>query len=148
MLDKAKAALVVIDFQDGLLPAIPVASSIVPQAAKLIRCCRELGVPVLWTEQYPKGLGRTTKLVADALEGLTPIGITIQQYNPLADDVVEKHEIARFVQHDDIDVVSSESPTQCTAEGQAGGPDIRRCRKEDGDIDVPGRVWRRLLPCP
>lgn len=73
MLDKTKAALVVIDFQDGLLPAIPVASSIVPQAVKLIRCCRELGVPVLWTEQYPKGLGRTTKPVADALEGLSPI---------------------------------------------------------------------------
>ena len=73
MLDKAKAALVVIDFQDGLLPAIPVAGSIVPQAVKLIRCCRELGLPVIWTEQYPKGLGKTTKSVAGALEGLTPI---------------------------------------------------------------------------
>ena len=73
MLDKAKAALVVIDFQDGLLPAIPVGPTIVPQAVKLIRCCRELGLPALWTEQYPKGLGKTTKDVADALEGVTPI---------------------------------------------------------------------------
>jgi nicotinamidase-related amidase len=73
MLDKTKAALVVVDFQDGLLPSIPVGPSIVPQAVKLIRCCRELGLPVLWTEQYPKGLKKTTKAVADALEGLTPI---------------------------------------------------------------------------
>jgi nicotinamidase-related amidase len=73
MLDKTKAALVAIDFQDGLLPSIPVGQTIVPQAVKLIRCCRELGLPVLWTEQYPKGLGRTTKSVANALEGMTPI---------------------------------------------------------------------------
>jgi len=73
MLDKAKAALVVVDFQDGLLPAIPVANEIVPRAVKLIRCCRELGLPVVYTEQYPKGLKRTTQAVADALEGVEPI---------------------------------------------------------------------------
>ena len=73
MLDKTKAALVVIDFQDGLLPSIPVGPAIVPQAVKLIRCCRELGLPILWTEQYPKGLGKTTQVVTQALQGESPI---------------------------------------------------------------------------
>lgn len=73
MLQKADSTLIVVDFQDGLLPAIPTAQTIVPQAVKLIRCVRELNVPALWTEQYPKGLGKTTQAVATALEGLIPI---------------------------------------------------------------------------
>lgn len=73
MLAIDKAILVVIDFQTGLLPKIQDAESLLPPAIKLIRVVRELGIPVLWTEQYPKGLGPTDERVANELAGVRAI---------------------------------------------------------------------------
>lgn len=73
MLDQNTAALLVIDFQDKLLGKITNHESIVPKTIKLIQFCRELGIPILWTEQYPKGLGPTTEAIASALPDVTPI---------------------------------------------------------------------------
>lgn len=73
MLDRNKTVLVVIDFQEKLLPTIPVADEVLPQAIKLIRFARELAIPILWTEQYPQGLGNTAPEIAAELEGLTAI---------------------------------------------------------------------------
>jgi len=73
MLAIDKTVLVVIDFQTGLLPKIQNAWSLLPLAIKLIRVIRELGIPVLWTEQYPKGLGPTDERVANELAGVRAI---------------------------------------------------------------------------
>ncbi|NUM56403.1 MAG: hydrolase [Candidatus Hydrogenedentes bacterium] len=73
MLDRNAAALIVIDYQEKLLPKILNAEAVSAQAIKLIRFARELDVPILWTEQYPKGLGHTVEPVATELEGMTPI---------------------------------------------------------------------------
>jgi nicotinamidase-related amidase len=73
MLDRDACALVVIDYQEKLLPKIHGAEAVTEQAVKLIRFARELGIPILWTEQYPKGLGRTVGTIAEELKGHTPI---------------------------------------------------------------------------
>ncbi len=73
MLERATLALVVIDFQDSLLTKIPVADSVVAATVRLIRFAKLLGIPILWTEQYPKGLGPTCAEIAVELEGVTPI---------------------------------------------------------------------------
>ncbi|MBM3290371.1 MAG: hydrolase, partial [Candidatus Hydrogenedentes bacterium] len=73
MLDRDAVALVVIDFQEKLLPKIFGADAVSEQGIKLVRFARELGIPVLWTEQYPKGLGHTVAPVAAELEGVAPI---------------------------------------------------------------------------
>ncbi|MCC6797216.1 MAG: hydrolase [Candidatus Hydrogenedentes bacterium] len=73
MLDRNNAALVVIDYQERLLPKIHGAEAVTEQAIKLIRFARELDIPILWTEQYPKGLGHTVETVAAELRGKTPI---------------------------------------------------------------------------
>ncbi len=65
--------LIVVDFQEALLPKIDGADQVVEKACKLVRFARELAVPVVWTEQYPKGLGKTDPRVAGLLEGITPI---------------------------------------------------------------------------
>lgn len=70
MLDRSKAALVVIDYQEKLLPKIHDAHAVAGQGVKLIRFARELDIPVFWTEQYPKGLGHTVGPVADELQGV------------------------------------------------------------------------------
>lgn len=73
MLERINAVLVVIDYQEALLAKIPSADVILPVGAKLIRFAKELDIPVLWTEQYPKGLGPTSAVIAHALDGGAPI---------------------------------------------------------------------------
>lgn len=70
---REQAVLIVVDFQERLLPAIKNGDEICATAAKLIRGARILGVPVLATEQYPKGLGPTVPSIAEALCDTQPI---------------------------------------------------------------------------
>src|SRR5436305_5906065 len=55
----ADTALLVIDVQDKLMPMILDAGRVTTNIAFLIDACRVLQMPVLATEQYPKGLGST-----------------------------------------------------------------------------------------
>jgi len=73
MLERINSVLIVIDYQDALLAKIPAAAQILPVGVKLIRFANELDIPVLWTEQYPKGLGPTASVIARELEGKPPI---------------------------------------------------------------------------
>jgi nicotinamidase-related amidase len=59
--------LVVIDLQGRLLPSIHRGEELTELSARLIRGCRVLGVPVLATQQYTKGLGATVEPIAAAL---------------------------------------------------------------------------------
>jgi len=72
-LARAKAALVVVDIQERLLPAIFEKERVVQNAVRLVKGAAILGVPVLATEQYRKGLGATVVEVAAAIPGFAPI---------------------------------------------------------------------------
>lgn len=61
--------LLVVDFQEKLLPIIQDHPAITAQAAGLIGGCGVLDVPVVLTEQYPKGLGPTVTPIRQALAG-------------------------------------------------------------------------------
>ena len=50
--------LLVIDPQSRLMPAIHEADAVVRRCSELARGARELGIPVVGTEQNPEGLGR------------------------------------------------------------------------------------------
>lgn len=67
-LDRSKAVLVVIDVQEKLMPVIDGADEVVRNIERLIRGAHVLGVPVIVTEQYVKGLGPTVAPVRTALE--------------------------------------------------------------------------------
>lgn len=62
--DRATSLLLVIDFQDRLMPAIANGDDAVANARRLIAAARLLEVPVAYTEQNPKGLGRTVEALA------------------------------------------------------------------------------------
>lgn len=64
---KENSLLVAIDFQEKLMPAIDGAKEIAEKASKLIKGARILDVPVLVSQQYTKGLGKTETDVAEAL---------------------------------------------------------------------------------
>lgn len=66
------SALVVIDVQDRLLVKVPSAAQLVRNAGFLLDVANLLEVPVLATEQYPKGLGPTTAELARRLPASPP----------------------------------------------------------------------------
>lgn len=73
MIERQSAVLAVIDFQDKLLPKIPVADAIISQTVRLIRFARLLDIPILWSEQYPDGLGPTNAAIANELTEVRPL---------------------------------------------------------------------------
>ncbi len=68
-LDRGNAFLLVVDVQERLASAMPKAAlaDLEKNAAVLIRAARRLGLPVVATEQYPKGLGRTVPALRELL---------------------------------------------------------------------------------
>ncbi len=60
-LDRSRAAILIVDVQERLAPAMPpdALARVLKYAKALVGCAQELGIPVLATEQYPKGLGAT-----------------------------------------------------------------------------------------
>ena len=71
MMSCGDTVLVVIDVQEKLVPLIPGFDRIVWNIGRLIDGCKILGVPVLGTEQYPKGLGGTVRELVDRTGPLT-----------------------------------------------------------------------------
>lgn len=66
-IEREHAMALAIDMQKRLMPHIHRHDELVSRASALIRGLRILGVPILVTEQYSKGLGNTVQPVADAL---------------------------------------------------------------------------------
>jgi nicotinamidase-related amidase len=66
-LDRGRAALAVIDVQEAFRGAVLDFDRVAANVAVLVQGARVLGVPVLVTEQYPRGLGETVPEVAQHL---------------------------------------------------------------------------------
>jgi nicotinamidase-related amidase len=73
VLDRRRAALVVVDVQEAFRPVVPDFERTAANAATLVRGARILAIPMIATEQYPKGLGHTVAEVAEHLGGVEPI---------------------------------------------------------------------------
>jgi nicotinamidase-related amidase len=58
-IDPETSTLLVIDFQSRLMPAIEEGAAAMANARRLVNAADMLGVPTLFTEQNPKGLGST-----------------------------------------------------------------------------------------
>jgi nicotinamidase-related amidase len=71
-LSAADSALLVIDVQEKLLTAIADTPRLLLNLSFLLDAARAVDVPVLATEQYPKGLGPTHPAIADRLPADRP----------------------------------------------------------------------------
>lgn len=67
ILDKTKTALVVVDAQEAFRSPINDFAQIAARISIAVRGFQILNVPVIVTEQYPKGLGRTTEEILFSL---------------------------------------------------------------------------------
>jgi nicotinamidase-related amidase len=66
-LNPERTTLVVIDVQEAFRKALDRFDEVAAKTAMLVRGAAAIGVPIVVTEQYPKGLGATVPEVADNL---------------------------------------------------------------------------------
>ncbi len=68
-LSRTRAALLVVDIQDRLAAAMPedVLAQTVRNTAVLVETARRMWMPIVVSQQYPKGLGATVPAIEDAL---------------------------------------------------------------------------------
>lgn len=64
LVHKDRSVLLVIDLQQKLAPAIHQVDAVMQSACWVLQIANQLLIPVLCTEQYPKGLGPTVPTVA------------------------------------------------------------------------------------
>lgn len=60
-IDPARSSFLVIDEQERLMPAIHEGERVLAATRRLAEAARLIGIPILATEQYPKGLGPTVE---------------------------------------------------------------------------------------
>jgi nicotinamidase-related amidase len=77
ILDRDRAALVVIDVQEAFAKAVDGFDAVAAQTAILVQGARTLGLPILVTEQYPQGLGETVEPVREALGEVARVAKTV-----------------------------------------------------------------------
>lgn len=72
-LQREDAAVLVVDIQERLAVVMDEREKVVANAGHLIAAAKLLGVPVVHTEQYPKGLGPTVPELRAALAPAAPV---------------------------------------------------------------------------
>lgn len=72
LLDAARSALLLIDHQEKLMPAMDGGEATAREAARLAAAARVLGVPVLATLQNPERLGPPVPVLAEFMAGAWP----------------------------------------------------------------------------
>lgn len=72
-LDRDNVALVIIDIQEKLAVVMKEKDKVIRNCLHLIELSRLLNIPIILTEQYPKGLGTTVQEIRNALSEYKPI---------------------------------------------------------------------------
>ncbi len=73
MLQANNTTLLIIDVQGKLAHSMHAKNALFDNIKRMIRGVQILNVPILWTEQYPDGLGPTIPEIAGLLSNLKPI---------------------------------------------------------------------------
>jgi len=76
LFDPARVALVVVDEQERLMPSILEHERVFQNSRRIIRVADALGLPVIFTEQYPKGLGPTSSPIRELFGERQPLSKT------------------------------------------------------------------------
>ena len=73
MLNKEDTLFVLVDVQGKLAKMVHESEQLIGNLKNLIQGLRIIGIPVLWLEQYPEGLGATNEELTEHLAGMSPI---------------------------------------------------------------------------
>jgi len=72
-LERDNSVLLIIDIQERLAQVMEQRQRVIDNTIHLIECAKLMDIPILVTEQYPKGLGRTVKEIRASLTLYKPI---------------------------------------------------------------------------
>ncbi|MEG0383734.1 MAG: hydrolase [Solibacillus sp.] len=82
MLTKEETVLVLIDIQGKLAQIVDESEFVIDSISKVVQGAQALQLPILWLEQYPKGLGPTVEEISQHLTDIKPIEkITFSAYD-------------------------------------------------------------------
>jgi len=70
-LNKDEAVLMIIDIQERLTPAMKYGQKVIDNTKVLISAAKAMNIPIVVTEQYPKGLGKTVEEISAKLNEVT-----------------------------------------------------------------------------
>jgi nicotinamidase-related amidase len=73
LLDRDRSTLVIIDVQEKLFPHVHEYERLLARIDLLIAGAKLMGVPILLTEQYPKGLGATIPQIRELIPEIQPL---------------------------------------------------------------------------
>src|SRR5699024_8770341 len=69
MLNKSNTGLIIVDVQGKLASLVHESEKVIENIITLIKGAEILELPIIWLEQYPKGLGPTIVEIKDQLRG-------------------------------------------------------------------------------
>ncbi|MEG0156920.1 MAG: hydrolase [Anaerovoracaceae bacterium] len=72
-IEKNNTAVIAIDFQERLMPAMRDEEELCASVVKMVKGARVMNVPILVTQQYTRGLGDTIEPIKEALGEFSPI---------------------------------------------------------------------------
>ncbi|MDR2441739.1 MAG: hydrolase [Planctomycetaceae bacterium] len=73
LLSSENSLLFVVDIQERLMPVINKGDTVIFNTRRLLNSAQLLEIPVLVSEQYPKGLGATAAEIVPAIPKTTPV---------------------------------------------------------------------------
>lgn len=88
-LKKEDTLLLIIDIQERLVPAMFQGDKVINNNKILITALKEMNIPIIHTEQYPRGLGRTIADLSEILGAEKPLEkIVFSAFNKELKDVL------------------------------------------------------------
>ncbi len=97
VLHRQTTALVVIDIQERLASAMAQRDRVVASTALLLRVAAIVGLPVVVTRQYPKGLGDQAEEIAAALRQAEDAGVAVSRIDKVSFDCFAEPEFAEAI---------------------------------------------------
>lgn len=73
LLSRHNTALLIIDIQDKLAGVMRVKDDVIKNCLHLAELSKMLNIPIVLTEQYPKGLGQTVAEIRESIPSYNPI---------------------------------------------------------------------------
>jgi nicotinamidase-related amidase len=98
VLHRETTALAVIDIQERLATAMAHRDRVIASTTLLLRVAAIVGLPVVVTRQYPKGLGDHSDEIAAALRGAEDAGVEVSQIDKVSFDCFAEPGFAAAVQ--------------------------------------------------
>jgi isochorismate hydrolase len=146
LIQRERCCLLVVDMQERLLPAMAGAESLLNQAEILIRAAKRLDLPIVVSEQYPKGLGPTSQSLR-ALLG-NDVELLPKTHFSCTDDPAIRTKLQALAQQGkDQAVILGVEAHVCVLQSALGLPDIGLKPAVVGDAVASRKIesWQMAL---